>query len=147
MDNNQVDKNEQKFKPTDAMVKVLQAFCDMDTAPSISARMDKASVSRTLWYEWIKTPGFMEWWETETTNYMQSYIGELLKIGIMKSPKDFRYWEAMMMKFGKYARKEDITSDGEKLDGIVVKFVDSRDDKGDGGNESITENNTSEPEI
>ena len=124
-----VDKSVQEFVPNENMKKVLEAYCDMDTKPTISARMDHANVSRTMWYEWIQIPGFQEWWNTETDKFMESVVGELKKIGYMKSASDFRYWEAMMMKFGDYARKgEDkiIIKDQDKIDSLLKKYVTNK---------------------
>ena len=114
------NKTEQNFKPTEEMLKVLEAFADMELKPTVSARMEKAGVGRTMWYEWLKIDGFMDWWDTETNKIVQSNIGELRKIGYMKSASDFRYWEAMMTKYDKYARRSDFTSNGEKIDGFFI---------------------------
>ena len=69
------------------------------------------------------------------------------KVGIMKSVKDFRYWEAMQMKYANFRRKEDVTSNNEKIDTVVVKFIESKDGISDGSNESSQGNDTEGAEV
>ena len=105
----------QKFKPTQEMERVYLAYCDMEVKPTIKARMEEAHVERTKWYDWLKIDGFLEWWHEQTEAFMERSLSELNKIAYMKAGSDFRYMELLQMKYGKFRRTGDITTDGKSI--------------------------------
>ena len=105
----------QKFKPTQEMERVYLAYCDMEVKPTIKARMEEAHVERTKWYDWLKIEGFLEWWYEQTEAFMERSLSELNKIAYMKAGSDFRYMELLQMKYGKFRRTGDITTDGKSI--------------------------------
>ena len=105
----------QKFKPTQEMERVYLAYCDMEVKPTIKARMEEAHVERTKWYDWLKIEGFLEWWYEQTEAFMERSLSELNKIAYMKAGSDFRYMELLQMKYGKFRRTGDITTDRKSI--------------------------------
>ena len=94
-----------KFKPTNNMIRFLQVKLDPSVKPTITAECKEAGISRETYYRWFENPDFLEWFEREFTKGMAKMIPYLDKVGMMKAVKDFRYWEAMQMKYGAYARQ------------------------------------------
>jgi hypothetical protein len=105
----------------------------MENKPTITARMDAAGVSRTLWYEWIQKPGFSAWWKAETEKFLENTMSDLFKIGYLKSASDYRYFEAMIMRFGGFSRKGEVKVEGiqETLQKLS-KVLDDEFDKNEG---------------
>jgi hypothetical protein len=110
-----IDKPLTVFKPTKQQLDWLKSALDPTVQPTISAIAKDCGVNRENWYGWIKDEAFMEWWGNVWDEGMKQANWFLDKVGMQMSTKDFRYWEAMQMKFGKFARKSDVTSQGEKV--------------------------------
>jgi hypothetical protein len=49
------------FRPTNAMLKVLQQAISLETSTSLRSWFKAAGYCRNLWYQWKKIPGFSEW--------------------------------------------------------------------------------------
>lgn len=94
------------FKPTEQMIKLLRAKLDVEVSPTITAECKDAGIERSTYYGWLEDARFVAWFNKEWETAMSKQVSWLDKVGLMKSPKDFRYWEAMQMKFGKYSRAE-----------------------------------------
>lgn len=88
------------------------------------------------WERWQDTPGFKAWWQEQWQKGMERSEWYLDKIGIKKAQSNFKYWEAMQMKFFKFARLEEKTLHAETLDekraavqslvdGLISEDVDS----------------------
>lgn len=106
------------FKPTENMIKFLRAKLDVEVSPTITAECEAAGIDRGTYYRWIEDARFVEWFNKEWELAMTKQVSWLDKVGLMKAPKDFRYWEALQMKFGKYTR-------AEKTDGTLEIKVTS----------------------
>jgi len=117
------NKTAPKWQPTKDMWNVLKAWCDMETKPTVKDRMERAGVRRENWWEWIRKPEFVRWWNKQTEDFMKTTISDLNRISYLKASSDFRYMELLQMKYGGFKRSEsrDVTSKGDKLDaGIFI---------------------------
>lgn len=117
------NKTAPKWQPTKDMWNVLKAWCDMETKPTVKDRMERAGVRRENWWEWIRKPEFVRWWNKQTEDFMKTTISDLNRISYLKASSDFRYMELLQMKYGGFKRSEsmDLTSKGDKLDaGIFI---------------------------
>lgn len=150
------------FIPDKAMVYFWIAYSMPDVKPEVTDASKKAielmqqdgvtevenwETLRQYTYRWDKIEGYREWRDKFWDELMRGGQQFLDKVGIMKSVKDFRYWEAMQMKYANFRRKEDITTDNEKIDSITVKFVEGRNETGDTSNESIEANSSVRKEV
>lgn len=150
------------FKPDKAMIYYWIAYSMPDVKPEVTdaakraielmkqdgvTEIDNWETLRQYTYRWDKIEGYREWRDKFWDELMRDGQQFLDKVGIMKSVKDFRYWEAMQMKYANFRRKEDVTSDNEKIDTVVVKFIESKDGISDGSNESSQGNDTEGAEV
>jgi len=114
----------------------------IDQAKAISGHNEKIQkiINRGMlkwdkrWYRWKKDPLFMPWYMDEFKRMMGENEIYLDKVGMMKSASDFRYWEAMQMKYAGFSRKEDVRntnvnpqihhhmSDVNNIDDIMKKY-------------------------
>lgn len=94
------------FKPTEKMVAYLRAKIDLDVKPTITAECEAAGIDRGTYYKWLDDKRFVDWFNKEWDLAMSKQIPWLDKIGLLKSANDFRYFELLQMKFGKYSRAE-----------------------------------------
>jgi len=136
----------QKFKPTEDQLKVLEASMNMEIKPTISAFMDEAGVSRRNWYNWIGNPEFVKWWGQQWEMFMGANVFHLDKMCYMKAASDFRYMELLQMKFAKFRRQQDVTSNNEKIEGIIVDFGENNVSQ-NGGDQCSQEDNISPEDI
>lgn len=94
------------FRPTNAMLKVLQHAVSLDTPTSRRSWFKAAGYSRNLWYQWKKIPGFLEWWDAATRVAFQDYEQEWIKIGLKRMQGNTRdsyyYWKEVGEKIFKY---------------------------------------------
>lgn len=103
----------QTWRPTDEMIRVLEEALDPDNNAFISTWFKKAGVDRTKWYDWNKKPMFVSWWNEEWKKGMERLEPYLDKIGLIKAMKDYRYFEAMQMKYHKFSRREEVKTESE----------------------------------
>lgn len=97
------------WKPTEAQRKYLEVTADPNTPTELTKVADIVGVNRGTIYGWMRTDAFMDWYATEWQAKMSRAIPYLDKIGLKKAEKDFRYWEAMQIKYGGYSRVSDST--------------------------------------
>ena len=88
------------FQPTVTQVEYLKAAIKLGTYANKSAIAQEADVRRENWYDWMKVPGFIDWFKGEFNEAIKAQVWELDAIGWEKARKDFRYWEAMQKKYG-----------------------------------------------
>lgn len=95
-DNENNGQNLTKFEPTLKQLKLLETYLDPDVTPSVTAICEKADVSRTTYYEWMKDETFCKWFWDEFNKHITHVRAHLVKIGIAKAKSDHRYWADMM---------------------------------------------------
>jgi hypothetical protein len=111
------------FKPTPLMVDIFNNAHDFQGASTIKSWFAKArggtGSDESLWAKWQKRPGFVEWWSSEHEKFMvgNSTKAYLDNIGIERASKDFKYWQAMQMKYHGLSLKiqQDVKSDNKNL--------------------------------
>ena len=89
-----------KYEPSPCQVEYLKAAISIGTNKNKAEVARVAEVRRQNWWEWLKVPGFYEWFMVEFKRAMASMVYELDLIGLQMAEKDFKYWEAMQQKYG-----------------------------------------------
>lgn len=142
------------FKPTLAMIYYWKAYADPYTKANKSDcarravelmqedgipadRIPKSESIRQMVWQWEdkdekENTGYCAWRDEFWKKLMRDSEKLLDKIGIQKSPADFRYWEVMQMKWGNFSRKQDNTNTNINLEDVLKSFGEDVDDKGDG---------------
>jgi len=119
--------NAEDFIPTKRMMAILKIALSLEVGNSIRGWFSRAGMNRNTWYEWVKIPGFHEWWKKAIVKGFRSYEAEWLSIGMRKMRKDFRYWNTMGEVFFKYAKqlevKENKSEEEELLIAELREFV------------------------
>lgn len=114
------------FKPSEKQIDLVRVMLDPEVKPTITAFCQEIGIDRKTYYNWFDNEEFVEWFNREWDLAMAKQVSWLDRVGLMKSPKDFRYWEAMQMKYGKYARKQEFNGsmavDDKKLNDILEKY-------------------------
>ena len=106
------------------MINLLRAMLDVDVKPTITAFCEKAEIDRGTYYNWFDNPQFVEWFNKEWELAMAKQVSWLDRVGLQKSVKDFRYWEALQMKYGKFSRRETNTNINLDVADILKEFTD-----------------------
>lgn len=113
------------YKPKLTQIYYWRAYADphvkptmMDTARRAVEMMREEGVTpkeipkpdslRQMVYRWDEEEGYEEWREAFWQHQMNKLRPFLDKVGVLKSPNDFKYWEAMQTKFGGYQRSPEI---------------------------------------
>lgn len=107
------------FRPTKRMVALIRIMAETDGKPTITEWCEKAGINRGTYYLWFEKQEFVEWFNKEWQQYMERSIPYLDTVGLRKAVKDYRYWEGMQMKYGKFSKKADITSGEEPIKLII----------------------------
>ena len=115
-----------KFVPTKEMKAFIISMLDPDVEPTITAICKNAGISRTTYYNWFENEDFVNWFDKEWALAMTRQVSWLDKVGLARSIDDFKYWEAMQMKYGKFKKQQDITSGGEAINAILTNFDDPK---------------------
>lgn len=115
-----VGRSPEDFVPTAKMMEVMEIAVSLNSS-KISDWMKEAGLSRQAWYQWIRIPGFREWWNTTFTESMKSFVNEWLMIGIKKMRLDFRYWNAMGEKLFGYIPKLQVEKTGSEQDKALTE--------------------------
>ena len=115
-------KNQQDFVPSKSHIALLRAKLDPTIKPTITAECQEAGIDRGTYYNWFEKDDFVEWFNKEFSRGMGKLIPYLDKVGVMKATKDFKYWEAMQMKYGDHAYKSEVK------DGRFNQLSDKLDD-------------------
>lgn len=83
------------FEPLETQVKWLEAAVQLMTTNK-TAVSEKCGVHRTRWYDWIKQPGFREWFFSEYKKMREVIIPELDEIGMKFARKgSIEHWKIM----------------------------------------------------
>lgn len=113
-----------QFRPTDKMINLLRVMLDIDVEPTITAFCKAADINRSTYYAWFDDPDFVGWFNREWEMAMARQVSWLDRVGLQKSVKDFRYWEALQMKYGKFSRRETNTNVNIDANKILEEFTD-----------------------
>lgn len=126
------EKNKNPYKPTLAEIYYWKAYADPHTKPNRADISRKAikmmrddGVSekdipeeesvRKMTYQWENKEGYRDWVKQVWASSMEDMKPWLDKVGLRRGVRDFRYWEAMQMKYANYKRKSDITTDDKPI--------------------------------
>lgn len=118
------------YKPTITEIYYWRAFADPYIGASRAAAANKAvelmaidgikdiplaESIRQMTYQWEEKPGYKEWRDSFWKDLMGENRIILDKIGIQRGTENFKYWEAMQMKYGGFKRKTDFTTDNKPI--------------------------------
>jgi len=112
------------FKPTAKMYEWFKSATNPEIKSNILAIEKDCGIDRRYWYEWRKDPKFMTWWNEEWVNFHKSATWILDKIGLDRARKDFKYWEAMQMKYGGLKKTVDVQNTGEPFSAGIFVGID-----------------------
>lgn len=116
------------FKPNKQQLGWLKSALDPTVQPTIKAIATDCGVNRENWYKWLKNPKFVEWFSTAWKKGMERTEWFFDKVGMVQATKDYRYFEAMQMKYHKFKKQGELDLGGN----IVELFKNARrntDDK------------------
>lgn len=88
------------FNPTHKMVEYVDTAVRIlsDSPSKVSANCE---VDRRSWYDWLKLPGFEDWFYDEYTRRRKRIIPKLDAIGMKHASRGaYQFWEAMNKKVG-----------------------------------------------
>jgi hypothetical protein len=108
----------QKWKVTPYMEKWISTAVQLVTdSPSEIAPV--CGVSREVWYDWIKKPGFKEWFYQQYKAKRYEWIPKLDAMGMARAPKNFDYWKAMNQKAGELLEGQGVNIQGQQVVAIL----------------------------
>lgn len=94
-----------EFKSTAAMRLWVRVSVTLDTT-KITTIAQECGVDRNNWYNWLKRPGFLEWYDSEREKAMVLLRSQLDAIGLKQASKDFRYFKLMQKIAGRDVSEE-----------------------------------------
>lgn len=109
------------FTPTPAMRIWLDTAIDMQS-DSITDIANACQLSRAAWYEWLKVPGFEDWYYTNYKQQRRRWLPKLDAMGMANAKRDFNYWKEM-----KKAAGDGDESGGTKIQ--INNFIKGEKDK------------------
>lgn len=95
------------FEPTKGMARWLQANIDLGYTASVTDISKEADLDRHNWYDWIKDPRFVDWWDQEWQQYLKINRWKLDAIGMKKAEREFNFWHDMQIRVGNLQNKDD----------------------------------------
>lgn len=162
------NENKKIYKPTLAEVYYWRAYADpyvgasratvamkaveMMEADGVS-KIPSAESIRQMTYQWENKEGYREWRDEFWKELMNESRIILDKIGLQRGTENFKYWEAMQMKYGNYKRKSDVTSDNkpinstEQIANLLTNVLKDGGQSGDNTKAGDTETRPEEGEI
>lgn len=117
------------FRPNPRQIELVRTLADPTIKPTITAVCAEVGIARKTYYEWFDDPRFVTWFNDAWTQEMERAKSYLDNIGLKKALSDYRYWEAMQMMYGKFAKKADITTAGEKISAIDITNFQHKNDE------------------
>jgi hypothetical protein len=88
------------FEPNSKMYEYLDTAIEL-LSDSPSKVTSNCSVGRTTWYDWLKLPGFEDWFYEQYRLRRRRIIPKLDEIGMKHAKRgSFQHWEAMNKKVG-----------------------------------------------
>ena len=145
------------YKPTITEIYYWRAYADPYIGASRAAAANKAvelmaidglkdiplaESIRQMTYQWEEKEGYKEWRDSFWKDLMNENRIILDKIGIQRGTENFRYWEAMQMKYGGFKRKADFTTDDKPInntDNIANLLMEAYKNGGAKGGATDTE--------
>ena len=104
----------QEFKPTPAMRVWLDTAVKL-MSDNLSEIERECQISRNNWYEWLKKPGFIEWWRSEWDKRLRAHGWRLDAMGLQRAKRDFKYWESMQKRVGNIADRDQPTQQAGQI--------------------------------
>lgn len=119
------------FMPSLAQLQILAIALSLDHGDTIRGWFKAAGLNRNTWYEWLKNPEFIAWWNKAFIKGIEQYRSEWLAIGIRRmnsnDPDRFNYWKNVGEKiFGFVAElklKTDKSPEEEELTKELLELV------------------------
>ena len=124
-----VNKKPTPWQPSKQMLKAMEVAQNMEGRVTVTGLCQEAGVDRSTYYQWWDKPEFCEWWHKTYELHMERSMWLLNKISYVRSLKDYRYMEMLQMKYAKFRKSADITSDHKRVRVILGdKSVDANPD-------------------
>lgn len=87
------------FKPTPHMLLWVDTAIEI-VSDSPTEIAEKSKISRAVWYEWLKIPGFEDWYYTAYKQSRRRWLPTLDRIGMGNAKRDYNYWKDMRQAVG-----------------------------------------------
>ena len=110
------------FVPTPAMRIWLETAIEL-TTDSPKEIAEASQLSRAVWYEWLKVPGFEDWYWSNYKQQRRRWLPKLDAMGMANAKKDFNFWKEMNRKAG------DGAEEGNKVQVNFVQTIQQQKDK------------------
>jgi hypothetical protein len=94
-----------EFKPLANMEKWLDTSIELQTDSPTEISI-KIGLSKSNWYEWLKKPGFEDWYYLEYERRIRRWRPYLDSIGLKNAKKDYNYWKDMQKFTGRVEKQE-----------------------------------------
>lgn len=91
---------EEVFVPSANQEKWLDTAIQLESS-EIKAISEACGIDRTVWYDWLKVPGFIEWHNAEWEKRLQGHSWKLDVYGFNQAKRDTKALELMMKRTGK----------------------------------------------
>jgi hypothetical protein len=91
--------DKQLFKPSANQEKWLDTAIQSET-DEIAKIAEACGIDRTVWYDWLKKEGFIEWFKGEWDRRLSASGWKLDAIGMRNAKRDHKYWESMQKRVG-----------------------------------------------
>lgn len=109
------------FKPTEKMLRWLEAALDPGVKATAADISRATNINVNTWRTWRESPTFIKWWNEKWNEAQRNLVWQLDKIGWDRAKKDFKYWEALQIKFGGLKKTVELESGGQPFSaGIFV---------------------------
>lgn len=113
---------EKEFHPTPHMLVWLDTAIQLES-DNTSEISETCKISRTAWYDWLKDPEFVEWFNAEWDRRIKGHAWKLDVIGMKNSKRDFNYWKAMQQRVGRLEDKPSALQQFNIGNDMGIEFV------------------------
>jgi hypothetical protein len=98
-----------EFEPTPHMIVWLDKAIELQT-DNITEIERESKITAQSWYNWLKTPGFEDWYYENYKKQRRRWLPTLDKMGMKNAAKDYNFWKDMRKAAG-----EDVESKGTTI--------------------------------
>jgi hypothetical protein len=107
-----------EFKITPHMRLWIDTSIDL-CSDNVSLISDSCKVARTTWYQWLRLPGFYDFYLESYKAGRKRWLPKLDNMGMQRAAKSFDYWKAMNQKAGDLLEGEHVGITGQNVVSIL----------------------------
>lgn len=118
-----------EFEPTAQMTRWFTKSVELKTT-NVSKIADSLGLHRNTFYNWLRTPGFRDWWLGMVASYFHTIYLQLIGIGLRKSDEDYRYWHDLMEHVSSRVEFPDASKQQSYVEVMATAFFKSSRERG-----------------